>query len=71
MKIIGKLQDGTIFLKKGHGDGEELFEFKTDEGNGGHVVCFYLYLLWFDYASKPKVHGDEQSKLLRVSTELS
>ncbi|KAA8550570.1 hypothetical protein F0562_002254 [Nyssa sinensis] len=31
LKLIGKLQDGTVFLKKGHGDGEELFEFKTDE----------------------------------------
>lgn len=33
MKLIGKLQDGTVFLKKGHGENEELFEFKTDEGN--------------------------------------
>jgi hypothetical protein len=34
VKLIGKLQDGTVFLKKGHGDDEEdLFEFKTDEGN--------------------------------------
>ncbi|XP_044503341.1 peptidyl-prolyl cis-trans isomerase FKBP62-like isoform X2 [Mangifera indica] len=31
VKLIGKLQDGTVFLKKGHGDEEELFEFKTDE----------------------------------------
>ncbi|XP_044494603.1 peptidyl-prolyl cis-trans isomerase FKBP62-like [Mangifera indica] len=31
VKLIGKLQDGTVFLKKGHGEGEELFEFKTDE----------------------------------------
>ncbi|GAV70772.1 LOW QUALITY PROTEIN: FKBP_C domain-containing protein/Ribosomal_S8e domain-containing protein/TPR_2 domain-containing protein/TPR_11 domain-containing protein [Cephalotus follicularis] len=31
VKIIGKLQDGTVFMKKGHGDGEDLFEFKTDE----------------------------------------
>jgi FK506-binding protein 4/5 len=30
VKITGKLQDGTIFSKKGHG--EEPFEFKTDEG---------------------------------------
>ncbi|XP_043708441.1 peptidyl-prolyl cis-trans isomerase FKBP62-like isoform X1 [Telopea speciosissima] len=29
VKLIGKLQDGTVFLKKGH-DEEELFEFKTD-----------------------------------------
>ncbi|KAG4137829.1 hypothetical protein ERO13_D07G096100v2 [Gossypium hirsutum] len=31
VKLIGQLQDGTIFLKKGHNEGEELFEFKTDE----------------------------------------
>nr|GME09475.1 peptidyl-prolyl cis-trans isomerase FKBP62-like [Ipomoea batatas] len=33
LKLIGKLQDGTIFINKGHdGDNEDgLFEFKTDE----------------------------------------
>uniref|UniRef100_A0A7C9EMT0 peptidylprolyl isomerase n=1 Tax=Opuntia streptacantha TaxID=393608 RepID=A0A7C9EMT0_OPUST len=31
VKLIGKLEDGTLFLKKGHEDGDELFEFKTDE----------------------------------------
>lgn len=31
MKLIGKLQDGTVFVKKGH-DEQEPFEFKTDEG---------------------------------------
>ncbi|XP_022760051.1 peptidyl-prolyl cis-trans isomerase FKBP62-like, partial [Durio zibethinus] len=31
VKLIGKLEDGTIFLKKGHNEGEKLFEFKTDE----------------------------------------
>lgn len=30
LKLIGKLQDGTIFFKKGHDNEEELFEFKTD-----------------------------------------
>ncbi|KAG1331543.1 Peptidylprolyl isomerase [Cocos nucifera] len=30
VKLIGKLEDGTVFLKKGH-DEEEPFEFKTDE----------------------------------------
>lgn len=30
MKLIGKLQDGTVFLEKGD---ENLLEFKTDEGN--------------------------------------
>ncbi|KAK4747182.1 hypothetical protein SAY87_026219 [Trapa incisa] len=29
VKLIGKLEDGTVFIKKGHED--ELFEFKTDE----------------------------------------
>lgn len=32
VKLIGKLDDGTVFVKKGH-DGDEPFEFKTDEGN--------------------------------------
>lgn len=31
VKLIGKLQDGTVFVKKGHGEEEQLFEFKTDE----------------------------------------
>ncbi|XAR60924.1 Peptidylprolyl isomerase [Bertholletia excelsa] len=31
LKLIGKLQDGTLFIKKGHDDDEELFEFRTDE----------------------------------------
>ncbi|KAJ6824838.1 70 kDa peptidyl-prolyl isomerase-like isoform X1 [Iris pallida] len=30
VKLIGKLQDGTVFVKKGH-DGETPFEWKTDE----------------------------------------
>jgi hypothetical protein len=30
VKIIGKLQDGAVFTKKGHD--EEPFKFKTDEG---------------------------------------
>ena len=33
VKLIGKLQDGAAFLKKGHDEEEKLFEFKTDEGN--------------------------------------
>ncbi|XP_061363756.1 peptidyl-prolyl cis-trans isomerase FKBP62-like isoform X1 [Gastrolobium bilobum] len=33
VKLIGKLQDGTVFLKKGYDD-EQPFEFKIDE-----VVC--------------------------------
>ncbi|OIW01302.1 hypothetical protein TanjilG_10463 [Lupinus angustifolius] len=31
LKLTGKLQDGTVFLRKGHDDEENLFEFKTDE----------------------------------------
>ncbi|KAL5540767.1 hypothetical protein UlMin_044090 [Ulmus minor] len=31
LKLTGKLQDGTMFLKKGYNEGEELFEFKIDE----------------------------------------
>lgn len=39
MKLIGKLQDGTVFVKKGHGDDEnDLFEFKTDEGTPFFIV---------------------------------
>lgn len=30
MRLIGKLDDGTVFVKKGH-EGDEPFEFKTDE----------------------------------------
>lgn len=30
VKLLGKLQDGTVFVKKGH-DEEEPFEWKTDE----------------------------------------
>lgn len=38
VKLLGKLQDGTVFAKKGHGDGEDdLFEFKTDEGTFTHL----------------------------------
>ncbi|XP_027334320.1 peptidyl-prolyl cis-trans isomerase FKBP62-like [Abrus precatorius] len=31
LKLIGKLHNGTVFLKKGHDEEEKLFEFKTDE----------------------------------------
>ncbi|XP_051216656.1 peptidyl-prolyl cis-trans isomerase FKBP62 [Lolium perenne] len=30
VRLVGKLEDGTVFIKKGHEDGEP-FEFKTDE----------------------------------------
>lgn len=32
MKLMGRLQDGTVFVKKGHEE-EKPFEFKIDEGN--------------------------------------
>ncbi|KAG9446021.1 hypothetical protein H6P81_012149 [Aristolochia fimbriata] len=31
VKLTGKLGDGTVFVKKGQEEGDELFEFKTDE----------------------------------------
>uniref|UniRef100_A0A7N0U538 peptidylprolyl isomerase n=1 Tax=Kalanchoe fedtschenkoi TaxID=63787 RepID=A0A7N0U538_KALFE len=31
LKLIGKLENGTVFVKKGHDEAEGLFEFKTDE----------------------------------------
>lgn len=31
LKLIGKLENGTIFVKKGYDEGEDLFEFKTDD----------------------------------------
>jgi hypothetical protein len=42
VKLIGKLQDGTVFTKKGHE--EEEFEFKTDEGRNFHnsASCFVM-----------------------------
>ncbi|CAN1302158.1 Peptidyl-prolyl cis-trans isomerase FKBP62 [Linum perenne] len=31
LKLIGKLENGTVFLKKGHDVADQLFEFRTDE----------------------------------------
>ncbi|KAA3480328.1 peptidyl-prolyl cis-trans isomerase FKBP62-like [Gossypium australe] len=36
VKFIGKLEDGKIFVKKGHDD--ELFEFKIDGGNNSFMT---------------------------------
>lgn len=47
VKVIGKLQDGTLFLKKGHDDEGELFEFKTDEGNLKISQCFSHFPLGY------------------------
>lgn len=50
MKLVGKLQDGTVFFEKGHGEEEKLFEFKTDEGKWRSVYVFIQYLfLWIQY----------------------
>jgi FKBP-type peptidyl-prolyl cis-trans isomerase len=40
VKLIGKLQDGTVFVKKGHE--EEPFEFKVDEGDDYMLVRVIL-----------------------------
>jgi len=49
VKLIGKLQDGTVFFKKGYSDGDEgeLFEFKTDEGNFNFPMCHPLTIICF------------------------
>lgn len=43
VKLIGKLQDGAVFVKKGHSEEEQLFEFKTDEGSNsqGYIISLY------------------------------
>lgn len=46
MKLIGRLQDGKEFLKKGHGEGEEPFEFKSDEGNNTSKCILFLFSLF-------------------------
>ena len=51
VKLIGKLQDGTVFLKKGHGEGEEPFEFKTDEGNKNSEFYFHFFYFCFFFPS--------------------
>lgn len=61
MRLIGKLQDGTVFVKKGHGDNEDdLFEFKTDEGmhlqfslkNSNQAILMLLTSIIFTIQSK-------------------
>lgn len=42
MKLIGKLQDGTVFEKKGHNE-EPLFEFRVDEGKT--ILLLFLFKL--------------------------
>lgn len=43
VKLMGKLQDGTVFMKKGYD--EEPFEFTIDEGNADAVIFDYLVTL--------------------------
>ena len=53
VKLTGKLQDGTVFFSKGHGDDDqaEPFEFKTNESNENFPnaspshINFFLYQL--------------------------
>lgn len=45
VKLIGKLEDGMIFVKKGHDEGS--FEFKVDEGNNS----FHPYLVLYKISS--------------------
>lgn len=42
VKLIGKLQDGTVFEKKGHNE-EPLFEFRVDEGKT--ILLLFLFKL--------------------------
>ena len=68
MKLVGKLQDGTVFVKKGHGDNEDdLFEFKTDEGM--HIQSSFesiVYKIWDSF----NLLFSKQSKLSRDWTGL-
>lgn len=66
MKLIGKLQDGTVFFKKGHGEGEEPFEFKTDEGINRRSSDFVYYCNCHDdYIEKINHWCVVQNKLLK------
>lgn len=53
MKLIGKLQDGTVFLKKGHDD-DQPFEFKIDEGTLNNGFNFNFLTLILGYCSNPQ-----------------
>lgn len=72
MKLIGKLQDGKEFLKKGHGEGEEPFEFKTDEGNNTSECFFFFFFLFVFFWSFVVLRIDivGQSKSLMGLIEL-
>lgn len=44
VKLIGKPQDGTTFVKKGFDD-EVPFEFKTDQGKT-YLIFLYICLVF-------------------------
>jgi len=48
VKLIGKLQDGTVFIKKGYGD-EQPFEFKIDEGEFNNHINLLNHKSLFAY----------------------
>ncbi|CAI8618542.1 unnamed protein product [Vicia faba] len=49
VKLIGKLQDGTVFLKKGHDD-DQPFEFKINEEQVIHGLDRAVKLHWWSYS---------------------
>lgn len=55
MKLIGKLEDGTVFVKKGHDD-EPPFEFKVDEGKSLDTTVYYDVLLIFGLRERCNYH---------------
>jgi len=65
VKVTCKLEDGTVFFRKGHGGDEaELFEFTTDEGDGNYVKVKIRVLRTVKVLSISKF----RSKLLGIST---
>ncbi|KAG6593026.1 Peptidyl-prolyl cis-trans isomerase FKBP62, partial [Cucurbita argyrosperma subsp. sororia] len=84
VKLVGKLGDGKIFLKKGYGDGEEPFEFKTDEeqvidGLDKAVatnLCkentiFMLAVKFIEHDSSFSEEEKKQAKALKVACNLN
>jgi len=54
VKLIGKLQDGTIFIKKGYDD-EQPFEFKIDEGDLNIHINLLNHKSLFAYITKQNI----------------
>lgn len=57
-----------VFLKKGHGDGEDLFEFKTDEGTKNCCASSHCTFVFINFSYADLSYG--QSKLLMGLIEL-